>query len=151
MDLDADVYEEITASVALNEGNGPLEYLVTRDGVPATMKPRVSQNGARIRVSLDDLCRCVDTWKLTDDDAGSVVLEAAGYTLVLYNEVKGCSATLDGTAIPVQEDDIDFETDGHFINAEFLATALKGSAVWDQEESTLMLRIRDKEAVESRD
>ena len=151
LDLDADVYEQITASVALNEGNGPLEYIVTRDGVPATVKPRVSQNGARIRISLDDLCQCVDTWKLTDDGAGSVVLEAAGYTLVLYNEVNGCSATLDGTAIPMQASDMDFETEGHFINAEFLATALKGTAAWDQEENTLMLRIRDKEAVESSD
>ena len=137
--------------MALNEGNGPLEYIVTRDGVPATVKPRVSQNGARIRVSLDDLCQCVDTWKLTDDGAGSVVLEAAGYTLVLYNEVTGCSATLDGTAIPMEAGDMDFETEGHFINAEFLAAALKGTAAWDQEENTLMLRIRDKEAVESKD
>ena len=151
LDLDADVYEQITASVALNEGDGPLEYIVTRDGVPATVKPRVSQNGARIRISLDDLCKCVDTWKLTDDGAGSVVLEAAGYTLGLYNEVSGCSATLDGTAIPMQAEDMDFVSEGHFINAEFLAAALKGTAVWDQEESTLMLRIRDKEAVESKD
>ena len=151
VDLDADVYEQITASVALNAGDGPLEYIVNRDGMPMAVKPRVSQNGARIRVSLDDLCKCVDTWKLTDDGAGSVVLEAAGYTLVLYNEVKGCSATLDGTAIPVKSDDVDFVSEGHFINAEFLATALKGSAAWDQEESTLMLRIRDKEAVESKD
>ena len=51
----------------------------------------------------------------------------------------------------MKSDDVDFVTEGHFINAEFLATALKGSAAWDQEESTLMLRIRDKEAVESKD
>ena len=34
---------------------------------------------------------------------------------------------------------------------QFLASALKGEAVWDQEESTLMLRIRDKEATQSAD
>ena len=151
VDLDADVYEEITAAVALNESNGPLEYIITKDNVPVKARPRVSQNGARIRISLDDLCKCVDTWQLTDEGAGSVVLVAAGYTLALYNESKGIAATLDGTAIPVKAEDFDFVTEGHFIDAEFLATALKGSAAWDQEENTLMLRIRDKEAVESKD
>ena len=151
LDLDADVYEEITAAVALNESNGPLEYIITKDNVPMKVRPRVSQNGARIRISLDDLCKCVDTWQLTDEGAGSVVLVAAGYTLALYNESKGIAATLDGTAIPVKAEDFDFVTEGHFIDAEFLATALKGSAAWDQEENTLMLRIRDKEAVESKD
>ncbi len=151
VDLDAEDYELIAASVALNEGNGPLEYVVTKDGVPETVRPRVSRNDTKIRVSLDDLCECVEKWQLTDDKTGSVVLEAAGYTLALYNEDKGCSATLDGTAIPMQEDDFDFSTDGHYINVEFLAAALKGSAAWDEEESTLMLRIRDKDAVESED
>ena len=151
VDLDADVYEMITAAVALNEGDGPLEYVATEDGVPVKAQPRLSQNGAKIRVSLDDLCKCVESWRLTDDGVGSVVVEAAGYTLALYNEDAGCSATLDGTEIPMKEDDFDFVTEGHFINAEFLAEALKGEAEWDQEDNTLMLRIRDKTAVESED
>ena len=49
------------------------------------------------------------------------------------------------------EDDYDFVSEGHFINAKFLATALKGEAAWDQEENTLMLRIRDKDAVQYAD
>ena len=151
VDLDADVYEPITAAIALNEGDGPLEFVTMDDGVPVKAQPRLSQNGARIRVSLDDLCAAVSGWQLTDDGVGTVVLEAAGYTLALYSEDKGCSATLDGMEIPMKDDDFDFITEGHFINAEFLANALKGEAVWDQEENTLMLRIRDKTAVESAD
>ena len=149
VDLDADVYEPIIAMVALNEGDGPLEFIKTEDGVPVMAQPRLSQNGAKIRVSLDDMCKCVETWQLTDDGVGSVVLEAAGYTLVLYNEDAGCSATLDGLEIPMKEEDFDFVTEGHFINAEFLANALKGEAIWDQEENTLILRILDKEAAEA--
>ena len=141
----------VSGMVALNEGDGPLEFIVMEDGVPVTTRPRLSQNEDKIRVSLDDLCECVDGWQLTDDGVGSVVLEAAGYTLVLYNEDKGCSASVDGMEIPMKEDDYDFATEGHFINARFLASALKGEAVWDQEESTLMLRIRDKEATQSAD
>ena len=148
VDLDADVYEPIIAMVALNEGDGPLEFIKTEDGVPVMAQPRLSQNGAKIRVSLDDLCDCVESWRITDDGVGSVVLEAAGYTLALYNEDAGCSATVDGTEIPMKEDDFDFVTEGHFINAEFLASALKGEAIWDQEENTLILRIQDKEAAE---
>ena len=148
VDLDADVYELITAAIALNEGDGPLEYIVMEDGVPVKAQPRLSQNGAKIRVSLDDICKCVDSWRLTDDGVGSVVLEAAGYTLALYNEDAGCSATLDGLEIPMKEEDFDFVSEGHFINAEFLATALKGEAIWDQEENTLILRIRDKAVAE---
>ena len=149
VDLDADVYEPIIAMVALNEGDGPLEFIKTEDGVPVMAQPRLSQNGAKIRVSLDDLCDCVESWRITDDGVGSVVLEAAGYTLALYNEDAGCSATVDGTEITMKEDDFDFVTDGHFINAEFLAEALKGEAIWDQEENTLILRILDKEAAEA--
>ena len=151
VDLDAEVYEEITAAIALNESDGPLEFVTTEDGVPLTANPRLSRNGNRIRVSLDDLCECVEKWKLTDDGVGSVVLEAAGYTLVIYNEDSGCSATVDGKQISMKDDDFDFMTDGHFIDAEFLASALKGEAVWEEEENTLMLRIRDREAVESAD
>ena len=148
VDLDADVYEPIVAAVALNEGDGPLEFVTMEDGVPVKAQPRLSQNGAKIRISLDDLCECVESWVLTDDGAGTVVLEAAGYVLALYNEDAGCSASVDGNDVPMKEDDFDFVSEGHFINAEFLATQLKGECVWEQEENTLILRIRDKESSE---
>ena len=151
VDLDADVYDSIIGSVALNEGDGPLEFVALEDGVPVTAKPRLMQNGAKIRVSLDDLCQCAEGWQLTDDGVGTIVLEAAGYTLAIYNEENGCSATVDGNEVPMKDDDLDFSTEGHFINAEFLAKALKGEAVWEPEESTLMLRIREKAEGETSD
>ncbi len=151
IDLDAEDYEIINALVALNEADGPLEFIATEDGVPVTAKPRVSQCKDKIRISLDDLCKCVEGWKLTDDGVGTVVLEAAGYTLALYDENQGCTATVNGTQITIAEDDYDFVSEGHFINAQFLATALKGEAAWDKEENTLMLRIRDKDAVQYAD
>jgi hypothetical protein len=48
----------------------------------------------------------------------------------------------------MKEEDFDFLSEGHFINAEFLAEALKGECVWEQEENTLILRILDKEDTE---
>ena len=53
--------------------------------------------------------------------------------------------------IPVTEEDFDFMSEGHFIDAKFLAEALRGEAEWDQEENTLMLRIRDKDSVQYAD
>ena len=150
VDLDADVYEPVDGAVALNEANGPLEFIRQEDGVPVNARPRLEKSGTKIRVSLDDLCECTG-WRLTDDGAGAVVLEAAGYALALYNEDSGISATLDGTEIPMKQDDFDFTREGHFINARFLATALKGETEWDEDEDTLILRIRDKDAVESAD
>ena len=153
IDLDAEDYEIINALVALNEADGPLEFIATEDGVPVTAKPRISQCKDKIRISLDDLCQCMKGkgWRLTDDGVGTVVLEAAGYTLALYDEKQGCTATVNGTQVAMAQDDFDFVSEGHFINAQFLAKALKGEAAWDQEESTLMLRIKDKDAVQYAD
>ena len=151
VDLDADVYEPLTGIVALNEGGGPLEFVAIEDGVPVTARPRLRQCGAKIRVSLDDLCRCEESWVLTDDGLGTLVLEAAGYTLAISSEDQGLFASVNGNEIPIREDDVDLVSEGHFINAEFLAGALKGEAEWIPEESTLMLRIRDREAAEAAD
>ena len=151
VDLDAEGYENVDGSVALNEGNGPLEFVTKQDGVPVTNKPRLLRSGAKTFVSLDDLCQCAEGWQVTDEGNGTVVLEAAGYTLAIYNEDKGVSATVDGTEIAMEAEDFNFEQEGHFINADFLAKALKGEATWDEEENTLMLRIRDKETTESQD
>lgn len=150
VDLDADTYEPVDGAVALNESGGPLEFIRQEDGVPVNARPRLMKSGSKIRVSLDDLCACTD-WRVTDGGAGTVVLEAAGYTLAVYSEDSGVSATVDGTDLPMNQDDFDFSSDGHFINAEFLAKALQGEAEWDQDESTLMLRIRDKADGETTD
>ena len=151
VNLDAEEYMALSALVALNEADGPLEFIATEDGVPVTARPRLSECQEKIRISLDDLCKCVKGWKLTDDGVGTVVLEAAGYTLALYDEKQGPTATLNGTQIAMAEDDFDFVSEGHFINAKFLAESLKGEAEWDREENTLMLRIRDKDAVQYAD
>ena len=114
-------------------------FIATEDGVPVTARPRLMQNGAKIRVSLDDLARCMRDWVLTDEGT-SVILEAEGHTLALLNEDAGIVATLDGTEIAVTRDDFDFGA-GHFISAEFLAKNLGGSAQWAEDEKTLILRI----------
>ena len=151
VDLDADVYEPVLGAVALNEGDGPLEFILQEDGVPVTARPRLTSNGTEIRISLDDLCQCAENWRVTDDGLGVIVLEAEGYTLAIYNDDQRCYATVNGAEFAMREEDFDFASEGHFINAAFLARALKGESVWDQEESTLMLRIPHRDIVEGTD
>ena len=134
-------FVEIEGSVAYNESGAPLEWIVLEDGVKVTRRPRLQQQGDRIRVSLDDLAACIDTWNLTDD--GTVVLEAESHTMGLYNEDAGLAATSNGLELNPAPDDFVFG-EGHFISAELLAQALGGEAEWDEEERTLMLRFPGK-------
>ena len=130
---------EIDGFVAYNENGAPLDWIAVVDGIPVSKTPRLQESNGRIRISLDDLVNCLEGWSLTDE--GAVVLEAEGHTLGLYNEESGCAATVDGTEIPMEPTDFDFAGEGHFISASFLARALGGEAVWDEEEITLILRI----------
>ena len=149
VELDDD-FIEIQGSIVLNEAGSPMEWTETEDGVPVIRRPRIQQNGDQIRISLDDAARCVPEWTLTDD-GNTIVLEAAGYTLGLYNEEAGMAATVDGTELEVLPAFFSFTQEGHFIDAYFLAEALGGEAFWEDEESTLMLRIPGKAAAEASD
>ena len=91
--------------------------------------------------SLDPGIELGDGTHVNMTDEGTVVLEAEGHTIGLYNDVTGCAATVDGKEIFMDPADFTFGDEGHFINANFLARALGGEAEWDAEEETLMLRI----------
>ena len=150
MALDDGAFETVPGSVALNESGKPLEWIQMTDGVPMIRKPRLERKGSLIRISLDDLAKCVERWQLSDDGA-IVVLEGEGHTLALLNEDAGLAATADGTELTVTGDDFDFSREGHFISATLLAEALGGEAEWDEEEKTLMLRIPEKTDAEATD
>lgn len=132
-------FSEAAGSVAFNETGAPLSWLAMEDGVQILRKPRLQVLEKKVRISLDDLAACLESWVLTDD-GNTVVLEAEGHTLALLNEASGIAATVDAKELPVTDADFDFG-EGHFIDAEFLAGALNGEAVWEEEENTLMLKI----------
>ena len=149
-DIELDDFMEVSGSVVLNDSGSAMEWTETEDGVPVIQLPRLQQKGNQIRISLDDLVKCVPEWVLTDD-VNTIVLEAAGYTLGLYNEEAGMVATVDGLEVEIPSDGFSFVQKGHFIDAAFLAKALGGEAVWDEEERTLMLRIPGKVITEASD
>ena len=136
--------EDIAGWVVLNDGGKQLSWSEMSDGIPVERAPRLREAEGRIRVSLDDLVRCLEDWELTDDTE-TVVLEAEGYTIGLYNGKTERQASVDGVELPMTRQDFDFGS-GHFIDASFLTKLMNGTAEWDAEETTLMLRIPSREA-----
>ena len=150
VDLDAGPFELIDGSVVVGDSGSEMEWVELEDGVPVARRPRLEERNGRIRVSLEDLIRGLETWRLTR--AGdTLVLEAAGYVVGLYNEESGPAATVDGLEVAMDPEDFDFDGDGAFIDASFLARCLGGDAEWDAEEKTLMLRIPGKEVSKASD
>ena len=135
-------FTEAAGSIAYNDDTAPLSWMATEDGVPVLRKPRIQRREGNIRISLSDLAECIEGWTLSAE-GNNVVLEAEGHTLALLSEDAGMVMTVDGIEKPVENTDFDF-AEGYFINAEFLAEALGGRAVWVEEENTLMLRIPEK-------
>lgn len=137
-------YEDLAGWIVLNDSGESMQWTELEDGVPVVRSPRMQRNGEDIRVSLDDLCKSVESWHLTDE-GDSVVLEAAGFTLALLNEEAGFVSTVDGLEMVTEYGDFDF-SEGHFIRVHFLTRALDGSWEWDEEEETLMIRIPEKDS-----
>ena len=148
--LEDEDYEDIEGSVSLNDSGSPLGWTATVDGVPVSRTPRLQKKDDSIRVSLDDMTACLEGWSLTDN-VNTIVLEAEGYTIAFYNEEAGISATRDGLDIEVDPDKVSIIGEGHFIDTAYLAELLNGTAEWDAEENTLMLRIPSKEALSATD
>lgn len=147
---DAAEYEAVEGSVVLNDSGSPMGWTEVEDGVTVAKKPRLRQKDELLQISLDDLTACLEGWLLTVD-GNTAVLTAEGYTLGMYDEETGPMATVDGVEIEMRPSDFSFYSEGHFIDANFLAGMLDGEAEWEPEESTLMLRIPGREAARGTD
>jgi hypothetical protein len=108
--------------------------------------PRLQMRDGKVRVSLDDLAKCMRVWVPTDEGS-SVILEAGGHTLALLNEDAGMVATLDAAELVLLPGDFEFGN-GNFISAELLAGALGGTASWSGDKNTLLLQLPAEEAGE---
>ncbi len=145
-----DEYEDLAGWIVLNDSGAAMQWNALQDGVTVLRSPRMQSKEEQIRVSLDDMVQCVEEWMLTDD-GDTIVLEAEGYTLGLFNEEAGFVATVDGMELVTDSQDFDFIRDGHFIDIDFLTRALNGTWEWDAEEWTLMLRIPGKSVTNATD
>ena len=135
-------YNDLAGWILLNDGEETLQWTETEDGITVVRSPRMERHEDDIRVSLDDLAKCIGGWDLNEEE-DSVILEAHGYTLALLREETGLVAMADGLEMEMDVNDFSFG-EGHFIRASFLTAAMNGTQEWDEAEETLSLWIPEK-------
>ena len=55
------IFEDVAGWVVLNDSGESMQWTEMEDGVPVVRSPRLQRRDEDIRVSLDDLCRSVES------------------------------------------------------------------------------------------
>ena len=134
-------------------GNGQaLTMTVTQDGVGYTRRPSLWVNTVGSPVmSLRELAACIDDWQLDVSESGVWVLSAAGYTVVIRETDSGLSVMVDGSAIAMESGAVRLDNGEVYISDMFLRTALRATTIYDSDEQSLILFVRNKSVSTSAD
>ena len=134
-------------------GNGQaLTMTVTQDGVGYTRRPSLWVNTVGSPVmSLRELAACIDDWQLDVSESGVWVLSAAGYTVVIRETDSGLSVMVDGSAIAMESGAVRLDNGEMYISDMFLRTALRATTIYDSDEQSLILFVRNKSVSTSAD
>ena len=134
-------------------GNGQaLTMTVTQDGVGYTRRPSLWVNTVGSPVmSLRELAACIDDWQLDVSESGVWVLSAAGYTVVVRETDSGLSVMVDGSAIAMESGAVRLDNGEVYISDMFLRTALRATTIYDSDEQSLILFVRNKSVSTSAD
>ena len=135
---------------------------VTHEGYPRSA-PDMWLRGSELMLSLTDMAAGAG-WALSADAGEHFTLTGAGYALEVavtpagqrlrsgdrgYTDSFTCLDA--GIDIPVAQGDIVSENGQWYISVQFLKKAMRAETVWDEDENTLILRIREKSAAQSAD
>lgn len=139
-------------SIILGNGGATLTMTVTQDGVGYTRRPSlwVSTVGSPV-MSLRELAACIDDWQLDVSESGVWVLSAAGYTVVIRETDSGLSVMVDGSAIAMESGAVRLDNGEVYISDMFLRTALRATTIYDSDEQSLILFVRNKSVSTSAD
>lgn len=134
-------------------GNGQaLTMTVTQDSVGYTRRPSLWVNTVGSPVmSLRELAACIDDWQLEVNESGVWVLSAAGYTVVIRETDSGLSVMVDGSAIAMESGAVRLDNGEVYISDMFLRTALRATTIYDSDEQSLILFVRNKSVSTSTD
>lgn len=134
-------------------GNGQaLTMTVTQDGVGYTRRPSLWVNTVGSPVmSLRELAACIDDWQLDVSESGVWVLSAAGYTVVIRETDSGLSVMVDGSAVAMESGAVRLDNGEVYISDMFLRTALHATTIYDSDEQSLILFVRNKSVSTSAD
>ena len=142
-----------SGNIVLSNGNGqPLTMTVMQDGVGYTRRPSLWLNAAGSPVmSLRELVACIDDWRLDVSESGVWVLSAAGYTVAIRETDSGLSVMVDGKAIAMEASAVRLDNGEMYISDMFLRTALSATTIYDNDEQSLILFVRNKSVSTSAD
>lgn len=139
-------------SIILGNGGATLTMTVTQDGVGYTRRPSLWVNTVGSPVmSLRELAACIDGWQLDVSESGVWVLSAAGYTVVIRETDSGLSVMVDGSPVAMESGAVRLDNGEVYISDIFLRTALKATTIFDSDEQSLILFVRNKSVSTSAD
>lgn len=139
-------------SIILGNGGATLTMTVTQDGVGYTRRPSLWVNTVGSPVmSLRELAACIDDWQLDVSESGVWVLSAAGYTVVIRETDSGLSVMVDGSPVAMESGAVRLDNSEVYISDMFLRTALKATTIFDSDEQSLILFVRNKSVSTSAD
>ena len=129
-----------------------LTMTVMQDGVGYTRRPSLWVNTVGSPVmSLRELAACIDDWQLDVSESGVWVLSAAGYTVVIRETDSGLSVMVDGSPVAMESGAVRLDNGEVYISDMFLRTALKATTIFDSDEQSLILFVRNKSVSTSAD
>ena len=139
-------------SIILGNGGATLTMTVTQDGVGYTRRPSLWVNTVGSPVmALRELAARIDDWQLDVSESGVWVLSAAGYTVVIRETDSGLSVMVDGSAIAMESGAVRLDNGEVYISDMFLRTALRATTIYDSDEQSLILFVRNKSVSTSAD
>lgn len=123
------------------------------DGQPALVKPDLwtHSSGAAV-MSLAELADCLDGWALMGSSAdGLYALNACGYTISIHVTAAAATVLVDGEPVEVSADDAFIQDNTLYVTDAFLRTVLKAETVFDADERSLVVFLKDKSVADAQD
>ena len=123
------------------------------NGMPALVRPDVwVKADATPVMSLAQLTDCLEGWTLMGSSAdGLYALNACGYTVSIHFKADETVVLVDGEVIEVSGKDVFLQGDALYITDAFLRTVLKADTVFDADEKSLLVFLRDKSVAQAQD
>lgn len=150
----ANVLTEVPDALVISGNTGMALTIVEMvDGVQVPLRPALWVNGAGVPVmSLRDLVDCYAGWTLMGSSAdGLYTLNAAGYEVVLQLTDGDPVVTVDGQPVALTAADAWLDGSTVYVSGSFLEETIGATVIFDADERSLVLFIRDKSAAQAND
>lgn len=153
--VSGDAFRLTEVSEALIITGDGRELVITQlvDGITVPLRPQLWINAAGEPVmNLRDLVDSHEGWSLSGSAAeGRWQLNAAGYDVQLLLAGDTVRVTVDGRSVDVDASDVRYRSGMLFVTGDFLAETFGADVIFDADEHTLVLTIREKSLTEAVD